>query len=163
VAVKRPWFKLRSGDEGFLSSAPQRMVETMVIARPAAAVWADLTSDSVLSWCRLVAGVTWTSPRPFGVGTTRTLRARLGLLALKEVFFRWEEGRRHSFYVAEATAPLFRTFAEDYVVEESSPTTCRFTWRVAFEPTAAARPGVPLDRMITQSLFRDTRHHFGVD
>ena len=160
--MKRPWFKLKPGDKDFVSSAPQRMVETIEVAQPAAAVWADLTSADVLSWCRLIAGVTWTSPPPFGVGTTRTLRTRLDLLALNEVYFHWEEGRRQSFYVAEATAPLFRTFAEDYVVEERSPTSCRFTWTVAFEATPAARPGIPLDRMITHSLFRDTRRHFGV-
>ena len=160
--VERPWFKLRPGDESFLNSAPQRMAETMEIGRPAQAVWADLTSDETLSWCRLLAGVKWTSPRPFGQGTTRTVRTSVGMLALKEVYFRWEEGRRKSFYVAEASAPLFRTFAEDYLVEESSPSSCRFTWTVAFDTPPAARPGNPVNRLITRSLFGDTRRHFGV-
>jgi hypothetical protein len=135
----------------------------MEIARSAESVWADLTSDETLSWCRLLAGVTWTSPRPFEEGTTRTVRTPGGLLMLKEVYFRWEEGRRKSFYVAEATAPLFRIFAEDYLVEETSPTSCRFTWTVAFEPQPAAKPGNPLNRQVTRSLFRDTRRHFGVE
>ena len=160
--MKRPWFKLTPGDENFLSSAPGRMVDTMEIGQPADAVWADLTSDETLSWCRLLAGVTWTSPRPFGQGTTRMVSTPLGLLGLKEVYFRWEEGQRKSFYVAEATAPLFRTFAEDYLVEEISPSSCRFTWTVAFEAPPAARPGDPINRLITRSLFRDTRRHFGV-
>jgi hypothetical protein len=160
--VERPWFKLKPGTEDFLSSAPGRMVDTMEIPLPAVAVWAELTSDETLSWCRMLAGVTWTSPRPFGEGTTRTVRASLGMLALKEVYFRWEEGRRKSFYVAEATAPLFRTFAEDYLVEETSATASRFTWRVAFDAPPAARPGNPINRLITRSLFRDTRRHFGV-
>jgi hypothetical protein len=154
------WFQLKPCGEGFLTSAPERMSDTMAIAQPAESVWADLTSDETLSWCRLLAGASWTSPRPFGEGTTRTVRTSGGLLMLKEVYFRWEEGRRKSFYVAEATAPLFRSFAEDYVVEETSPTSCRFTWTVAFEPQPAARPGNPLNRLITRSLFRDTRRHF---
>jgi hypothetical protein len=160
--IKRPWFKLKPGDEDFLRSASQRMTDTMEIGRPAESVWSDLTSDETLSWCRLLAGVTWTSTRPFGQGTTRTVRTQLGALALKEVYFRWEEGTRKSFYVAEATAPLFRTFAEDYLVEETSPSSCRFTWTVAFEAPPAARPGNPINRLITRSLFRDTRRHFGV-
>lgn len=159
--MKRPWFKLTPGDESFLDSAPERMADTMEIARPAASVWAELTSDETLSWCRMLSGVTWTSPRPFGPGTTRTVRTPLGI-ALKEVYFRWEDGRRKSFYVAEATAPLFRIFAEDYLVEETSPSSCRFTWTVAFEAPPAARPGNPVNRLITRSLFRDTRRHFGV-
>jgi Polyketide cyclase / dehydrase and lipid transport len=159
--VNRRWFKLKPGDENFLSSASQRMADTMEIARSAESVWSDLTSDDTLSWCRLLAGVTWTSARPFGQGTTRTVRTPFGL-ALKEVYFRWEEGTRKSFYVAEATAPLFRTFAEDYLVEETSPSSCLFTWTVAFETPAAARAGNPINRLITRSLFRDTRRHFGV-
>ena len=160
--MDRPWFKLKAGDESFLTSAPQRMADTMEIARPAGAVWTDLTSDETLSWCRLLAGVSWTSPRPFGPGTTRTVRTPLGMLVLKEIYFRWEEGRRKSFYVAEATAPLFRTFVEDYLVEELSPSSCRFTWTVCFDAPPAARAGNPLNHVIVRSLFRDTRRHFGV-
>ena len=160
--MKRPWFNLKPCDESFLSSAPSRMSDTMEIAKPAEAVWADLTSDDTLSWCRMLSDVTWTSPRPFGEGTTRAVRTPLGMLALNEVYFRWEEGRRKSFYVAEASAPLFRTFAEDYLVEPVSPSSCRFTWTVAFDAPPAARPGNPINRSITRSLFSDTRRHFGV-
>src|SRR5436309_2723996 len=85
-----------------IGPAPHRMADTMEISRPADAVWTDLTSDETLSWCRMLAGVTWTSPRPFGPGTTRLVRAPGGMLALREIYFRWEDGRRKSFYVAEA-------------------------------------------------------------
>jgi hypothetical protein len=85
----------------------------------------------------------------------------LGALTLNETYFRWEEGRRKSFYVAEATLPLFRRFAEDYLVEETSPSTARFTWTVASEAPPAARPGNPINALITRSLFRDTQRHFG--
>ena len=113
-----------------------------------------------MSWCRALAGVTWTSPRPFGEGTTRTVRAPGGLLELREIYFRWEEGRRKSFYVSEVTLPLFRRFAEDYQVEQISPSSCRFTWTVASEAPPAARPANPVNALITKSLFRDTRRHF---
>lgn len=46
---------------------------------------------------------------------------------LSERFFRWEEGRRQSFYVLKASSPLYRCFAEDYLVEPTSETSCRFT------------------------------------
>jgi hypothetical protein len=82
-------------------------------------------------------------------------------MMLKEVYFRWEEGRRKSFYIAEATLPLFRRFAEDYLVEELSPSSCRFTWTVASEAPPAARPGNPVNALVTRSLFADTRRHFG--
>jgi hypothetical protein len=159
--MRRPWFKLRECGADFLDRAPQRQVGVFAIPQPAASVWAALTSDDTLSWCRALADVTWTSERPFGEGTTRTVKTPLDALVLKEVYFRWEEGRRKSFYVSEATLPLFRCFAEDYLVEELSPSSCRFTWTVASEAPPAARPGNPVNALVTRSLFRDTRRHFG--
>lgn len=158
--MRRPWFKLKRCGEEFLDSAPQRQVGVFEIPRSAQAVWEELTSNETLSWCRALGDVTWTSSRPFGEGTTRTVKTPLGAVVLKEVYFRWEEGRRKSFYVAEATLPLFRRFAEDFLVEELSPASCRFTWTVASEVPPAARPGNPINALITRSLFTDTRRHF---
>ena len=159
--MRRPWFKLEACGEDFLRWEPQRQVAVFEIPHPAGHVWAALTSDDALKCCRALSGVTWTSPRPFGEGTTRTARTRGGALALREIYFRWEEGRRNSFYVSEATLPLFRRFAEDYLVEEISPSSCRFTWTVANESPPAARPGDPINALITRSLFRDTQRYFG--
>jgi hypothetical protein len=71
--VRRPWFKAEPVDETFFDAAPQRLGETFEIPRPAADVWAELTADNPLSWCRILDRIEWTSPRPFGVGTTRTV------------------------------------------------------------------------------------------
>jgi hypothetical protein len=158
--MDRRWFKLKPCGEEFLASAPQRHVGVFEIPQPADRVWEALTADDTLSWCRALAGVTWTSNRPFGEGTTRTVRTPLGVLILKEVYFRWEDGRRKSFYVSEATLPVFRYFAEDYLIEETSQSSCRFTWTVASEAPPAARPGNPINGLITRSLFADTRRHF---
>lgn len=133
----------------------------MDIPLPPDRIWADLTSDDTLAWCRLISRATWTSARPFGVGTTRTVRLRLGLLTVDERYFRWEEARRQSFYVYQATLPLFRRFAEDYVIEETSPGSGRLTWTIAAEPYPATRPGAPVNALLARSLFGDTRRHFG--
>lgn len=131
------------------------------IERPAAEVWDDLTADNPLAWCRLLRRIEWASLRPFGVGTTRTAYSMGGLNAIREHFFRWEEGRRKSFYVVEASAPLFKCFAEDYLVEPRGASSCQFTWTIAYEPRAAARPAVPVNRRLLSTLFSDTRNHYG--
>ena len=154
-------FKLQPCDERFFDTARARYVEAMDLPVPAQQVWADLTSDDTLGWCRAISRATWTSPRPFGVGTTRTVRLRGGLLAVDERYFHWEEGRRKSFHVVAASLPLFRRFAEDYVVEEVSPTSSKLTWTIAAEPLPATRPGAPVNALLARSLFRDTRRHFG--
>jgi hypothetical protein len=132
------------------------------IARPAAAVWADLTADDALHWCRILQRVKWTSPRPFGVGTTREVKALWGANHLRERYFLWDEGRRHSFYVTESSGPLFDSLAEDYLVEPRGPDACRFTWTIAVAPSALGRPGEPLNRAILKTLFTDTARFYGL-
>ena len=89
-------FACKPTDASFLATAPKRFEDSWEIPLPAAAVWADLTSDTPLHWCRALTKITWTSARPFGVGTTRTAKV-LGLIALQEEFIVWEEGRRKAF------------------------------------------------------------------
>ena len=160
--MRRPWFTTQPVEESFFDTAPFLLREAFDVPRPAGQVWADLTAENVLSWCRIIQGVTWTSPRPFGAGTTRTVRALGGLNVLNEYFFRWEDGRRQSFYAVEASVPLFTRFAEDYLVESTSENSCRFTWTIAVEPRPAARIASPGTKLLLGTLFRDTRRHFGV-
>jgi len=149
-------FKMQPVDERFFDAAPFRITDTFQIARPAADVWADLTADNALSWCRVVKSIEWTSPRPFGVGTTRTVKALGGASVFWERYFRWEEGRRQSFTVDEASTPLFKRFGEDYLIEPDGENACRFTWTIAGEPRF---PGP--NKMLLGSLFKDTRKHYG--
>ncbi|MEA2425051.1 MAG: hypothetical protein QOH13_1461 [Thermoleophilaceae bacterium] len=156
--MQRPWFSAQPVDESFFDNAPVRLSDTFDVPRPAAEVWSELTADNPLAWCRILRGITWTSPRPFGVGTTRTARSVGGVI--KERYFLWEEGRRKSFFVVEASAPLFRRFAEDYLVEPASESSCRFTWTIAFEPKPAARIANPANRLLLGTLLSDTRKHY---
>jgi hypothetical protein len=158
--MPRPWFNAEPVDDSFFGTAPSRLSDTFAISRPASEVWAELTADDTLSWCRILSSVEWTSSRPFGVGTTRTVRSLGGTSVLRERYFVWEEGRRQAFYVVQASAPLFRRFAEDYVVEPVSDSSCRFTWTIAYEPRPAARLSDPINRRLLGSLFKDTRKHY---
>lgn len=160
--MRRQWFRTEPVDEAFIDRASMRLQGRFDIPRPAAEVWSDLTSDAPLHWCRILQEVRWTSERPFGVGTTRTVRALWGASVLKEHFFRWEEGRRHSFEVREATTPLFRRLAEDYLVEPTSETSCRFTWTIAADPRPLGRIAGPVNKLLLGTLFRDTGKHYGL-
>ena len=159
--MRRPSFTTQPVDETFFDRAPAVLRGVFDVTRPAAEVWAELTADDPLAWCRILDRIEWTSPRPLGVGATRTAVALRGANVLHERFFRWEEGRRKSFYVVEASAPFFRRFAEDYLVEPMTETTCRFTWTIAAEPSAVGRLTWPVNKRLLTSLFRDTRAHYG--
>jgi hypothetical protein len=158
--MRRPWFRLEPVTETFFDSAPVRLSDTFEVARPASEVWAELTADDTLGWCRILDDITWTSPRPFAVGTRRTASALKGVNVIKEHYFRWEEGRRKSFYVLESTAPLFRRFAENYLVEPDGDGACRFTWTIAYESRPSMKPGRPLNDRLLRTLFTDTRKHY---
>jgi Polyketide cyclase / dehydrase and lipid transport len=127
------WYPLEPADADFFASAPHVFRYQKRFATPPEQVWESLTSDaSVAAWTPAVKEVTWTSPRPFGVGTTREVAAP-ALARVRERFFRWDEGSGYSFWVYESTLRFFTRFAEDYVVEPDGDGTS-FTWTVAIEP-----------------------------
>ena len=123
-------------DERFFEEAPTRLRRGFEVSLPASTVWEELCADDALHWCRILEEVRWTSPRPFGVGTSRDAKALWGASKVRERYFRWEEGRRCSFYVSEANGPFFESLAEDYLVEPRGPGACLFTWTIAFRPSA---------------------------
>jgi hypothetical protein len=130
------WHPLEPADADFLASAPHVFRYQKRYAATPEKVWESLVSDeSLAAWGPMIKDVTWTSPRPFGVGTTRDVTAPGGS-TMRERYFQWDEGRSHSFYVYESALPVFKRFAEHYLVEPAGSETL-FTWTVAIEPKGA--------------------------
>jgi hypothetical protein len=130
------WHPLDAADADFLASAPHIFRYQKRFAAPPEKVWQSLISDeSLAAWSPMIRELTWTSPRPFGVGTTREVSPPVGP-RVRERYFLWDEGHRHAFYVYESSMPLFKRFAEDYVVEPDAAGTS-FTWTIAMEPKGA--------------------------
>lgn len=146
-------------DQAFLDSAPSRFADTFEIPLPAAVVWAELTRDNTLDWCRGL-DITWLSSRPFGVGTRRRARLLGVMLSVDEEYFVWEEGRRKAFHVTSVRPGAYRRSAEDYLVEPLGPDRCRFTWTLAFELTMLGKLNGPLSSLVIKRMFGDTRAHF---
>jgi len=126
------WYPLEPADDDFLASGPHVFRYQRQFAAAPQQVWEQLTSDvSLAAWGPSIKKVTWTSPRPYGVGTTRDVVAPGGS-TMRERYFRWDEGKSHAFYVYESTIPILRRFAEDYIVEPAGDQTL-FTWVVVIE------------------------------
>jgi hypothetical protein len=154
-------FDLAATDEDFIHQATTRVGLSADVDRPARDVWDDLTVDGPMSsYCRIITRIDWTSPRPFAVGTTRTVRVLGGLFVFDESYVRWEEGRRKVFVGVRTNLPLIRRFAEDYLVEPLGPDRSRFTWTAVWEPTALGRPLEPVTHALFSSLVPDIRRHF---
>ena len=148
---------LQAVDETYFDRAPQLFAHSWSIDQPAEKVWAELTSETPLHWVRGLR-LRWTSPQPFGVGTTR--QGKTSGMTIDEHFFIWEEGRRYAFYVTQMSAPLFKSFAEDYIVEPDGADGCRFTWRIAMTPSTLGRLGGPLNKVMANRTFADTGRYF---
>src|SRR5262249_53297426 len=104
-------------------------------------------------WFAGMRKVAWTSSKPYGVGTNRTVWLTLG--SADEHFFRWERDRRFSFYLAATSMPLVHALAEDYLLEELASGKTRFTYSVGIEPRLALRIAGPIARMLIDSVLRN--------
>ena len=158
------WHPLKPADASVFTEA--RIVHRFPVRLPVSPdrVWESLSSDrSMWDWGLGVKRLTWTSPRPFGVGTTREVVLPLGAMTVREEFFRWDEGKGYSFYVAEANRPLVDQFAEDYVIEPDGDGSV-FTWTIALEPRRALLPvmrvAAPLNKIAFGQVPRAAKKYF---
>jgi hypothetical protein len=135
------WHRLEPADASIFDAAPQLHRFPVRLGVPPERVWESLASDeSIAAWPMgpgMGIKLRWTSPRPFGIGSTREVGLPLGAMTVRERFFRWDEGKGYSFYVESANRPGIRRFAEDYAVEADG-TGSLFTWTIAIEPAPRA-------------------------
>lgn len=150
-----PSFPLEPADDTFLNTTDRRYTHIVDIPASRAQVWGTLTADDALvSWSPVITSAHWTSPRPFGAGTTRQVTLG-GALRLDERFYRWEEQSRMTFTVDSASVPGLRRFAEDLTLL-SLGTATRLVWTFALEGNPLLRPVLaatsPVNRLVTKSI-----------
>lgn len=134
------WHRLSPSDDTFLETSRFRFAHTVELPARPEQVWRVLTADGApASWARGITAAVWTSSRPFGIGTTRTVTVGHGAAALRERFYRWDEGSRMTFSAEAANRPGLRRFAEDITLRAHSDAT-RLVWTFALEPHPALVP-----------------------
>jgi uncharacterized protein YndB with AHSA1/START domain len=120
-----------------------RIVSEVTIAATAADVFACLEDAAAWPrWAPAITHVAWTSPRPFGLGTTRTV-SMVGGMVGEEEFIAWEPDRRMAFYFTHANMPA-AAFAEDYVVDDLGDGRVRVRWTMGMTPMGASKKTMPL-------------------
>lgn len=138
----------------FIQSAPYRFVSTVdlkITPEQLFEVLAD--AESWPRWATVITKVTWTSPEPRGVGTTRTVHMRGGIVGDEE-FLAWQPYSHMAFRFNEASTDSIAAFAEDYRVVQT-PGGCHLTWVMAMKPNGvAARLGMALGRPVMGWMFQ---------
>lgn len=143
----------------FVDRAPYRFVSTVDLAITPEQLFEVLAdAASWPHWASVITKVTWTSPEPRGVGTTRTVAMRGGITADEE-FLAWEPFTRMAFRFNESTTGSVAAFAEDYHVAQTD-TGCHLTWIMALEPNGlAGRLGLFTGRPVMARLFQRFLHN----
>ncbi|UUO04094.1 SRPBCC family protein [Mycolicibacterium novocastrense] len=141
-------------DLGFIETAPFRFVSTVDLAITPEQLFEVLAdAESWPHWATVITEVAWTSPEPRGVGTTRTVKMRGGIVGDEE-FLAWEPYSHMAFRFNEASTGSIAAFAEDYRVVQTSQG-CHLTWVMAMTPNgAAARIGMTLGKPVMGWLFQ---------
>lgn len=149
-------------DLSFIDSAPfvyRNSVDLAITPEQLFEVLAD--AQSWPRWASVITKVTWTSPEPRGVGTTRVVEMRGGLVGNEE-FLAWEPFSHMAFRFNECSTQAVAAFAEDYRVEVI-PGGCRLTWTVAQQPAGPARLAMyvvgPLLNLGLRRFLRNLRNY----
>jgi carbon monoxide dehydrogenase subunit G len=125
-------YPLEPIDDRFFDEAPVVVRSTVDLDATPEEVWEALASDRMWSWFGGVDRLQWRSPRPLVQGCVRRLRlARL--TTIDEEFYRWEPPRRATFRVTQATRPVLRGLAEDFILEPLPGGRTRLTWVMAID------------------------------
>jgi Polyketide cyclase / dehydrase and lipid transport len=130
-------------DLSFVESAPFRFRNSVDLAITPEQLFEVLgDAESWPRWAPAITKVTWTSPEPRGLGTTRTVDMRGGIVGNEE-FLAWEPFTRMAFRFNECSSRAVAAFAEDYRVEVI-PGGCRLTWTMAQKPAGPSRLAMPV-------------------
>jgi uncharacterized protein YndB with AHSA1/START domain len=137
----------------FIQSAPFRFSNSVDLAITPEQLFEVLAdADSWPRWAKVITKVTWTSPEPYGVGTTRVVDMRGGLTGDEE-FLAWEPYTYLAFRFNSCSNKAVAAFAEEYRVVET-PGGCRLTWTMAQKPNGPARFGLVLGGPLMNLSFK---------
>ena len=100
----------------------------------------------------VITRVEYTSPPPYGPGTTRVVTMRGGIVGDEE-FLAWEPGAHLAFRFNASSTSALEAFLEDYRIEPTA-TGCRLTWTLAQELSGPSRVLAPLTGPLCTVVFR---------
>ena len=95
------------------------------------------------AWAPPITNVEWTSPKPFGLGTTRTVSMIAGMVG-EEVFIAWDYPKRMAFCFTACSRDMVESFAEDYAVTPLPNGKTQVVWSMAMAVKGAGNFTMPL-------------------
>jgi hypothetical protein len=123
-------------DMSYFQSAAHIFRSEVTIRCTPQQLWASFEdADSWPAWAMPITKVEWTSPQPFGIGTTRSV-SMLGNLIGYEEFLAWEPLKHMAFRFNQVNKPnMIKSFGENYDVTDLGNGLVHLVWTVGMEPT----------------------------
>jgi carbon monoxide dehydrogenase subunit G len=113
-------------------------------------------------WAMPIQKVEWTSPKPYGVGTTRSVHM-MGNMVGYEEFVEWERGKRMAFTFVGCSKNATDKFIENYRVTDLGDGSCKVEWHMAMETRGFSRHMMfltrPLMRMANRRMFKKFKQY----
>ena len=151
--IKKRQFKCKEVDLSFLETAPIKFVNIVTLDSTPQRVFEVFEDPKAWPrWFKDIIKVEWTTPKPFGVGTTRVVT--LKTMKAYEKFFIWETGKRFAFYFTATSIPFAKAFCEDYQLEELGDGKTKFTYTVVYEPNLLLKMTGPIVKLILGNMFK---------
>ena len=145
----------------FFDHAPSRNEATVTVEASSEKIF-DVFEDARAwpLWALPIQRVDWTSPKPFGIGTTRTVTMMGGVVG-EEEFCAWERGKRMAFYFTRTSLPDVAAFGEDYHVKDLGDGRCEVKWVMAMDPTGTNKRLLPFTTPLMGFGLRFMLRRFG--
>ena len=141
----------------FVESAPERIVNEIELEASPERVFEVLENgDAWPRWFDDILKVEWTSPKPFGVGTTRIVT--LKPMTVYEEFIAWETGKRFTFCFTGTSLPFMKALCEDYRLEPLGKNRTKFTYIVAYDPHLHIELAGPIGKWALGNMFQNATH-----
>ena len=118
-------------EQELVSIARARGIAEREMAVSAEQLFATLEDGpSYSTWVPAIRQVTWTSAKPFGPGTTRTVNL-VGGARVDEVFWAWEPNHRIGFSISASSMRWLSSLTELYEITAVSSDRCKLRWTLA--------------------------------
>jgi hypothetical protein len=137
----------------YLETAQVRFSNTVSISLAPDELFGVLArADTWPRWAKVITHVEYTSPAPYGVGTTRVVTMRGGMVGDEE-FLAWEPGKLLAFRFNTSATSALEAFLEVYTIVPTS-TGCELTWDLAQELKGPSKVLAPLSKPVMNLLFK---------
>lgn len=155
--------KCKEVDMGYFNTAKNSYKAVVEIdATPEQVFECFEDAEAWSTWAPPITGVEWTSPKPFGLGTTRTVSMIAGLVG-DEVFIAWDYPKRMAFCFTHSSQSLVESFGEDYQVTVLPNGKTEVIWTMAMTAKGFGNVSMalfgPFMRMANQWMFNRFKKH----